>query len=57
MSCIKQSPQFNMTGEDIALLAGDALLSFAFEHVVRDTVGVSAERLVKVEVVSTGAPE
>lgn len=35
-------------GEDIAILAGDALLSFAFEHVARATRGVSAERVLRV---------
>eukprot|EP00210_Caulerpa_lentillifera_P007922 g7562.t1 len=35
-------------GEDIAVLTGDALLSFAFEHVARDSKDVSAERLLKV---------
>ncbi|MCO5552043.1 hypothetical protein L7F22_005553 [Adiantum nelumboides] len=35
-------------GEDVAVLAGDALLSLAFEHIVRETKGVSAERIVHV---------
>ncbi|BBN02158.1 geranylgeranyl diphosphate synthase, type II [Marchantia polymorpha subsp. ruderalis] len=35
-------------GEDTAVLAGDALLSFAFEHIARDTRGVPAERIVRV---------
>lgn len=35
-------------GEDIAVLTGDALLSFAFEHVARGTRGVPPERLLKV---------
>ncbi|KAJ9510705.1 hypothetical protein QJQ45_027665 [Haematococcus lacustris] len=35
-------------GEDIAILAGDALLSFAFEHIARDTKGVPAEAVLKV---------
>ncbi len=35
-------------GEDIAILAGDALLSFAFEHIARSTQGVSAERVLRV---------
>lgn len=34
-------------GEDIAVLAGDALLSFAFEHLAVSTVGVPAGRVVK----------
>ena len=35
-------------GEDIAILAGDALLSQSFEHVARCTKGVPAERVVEV---------
>ncbi|CAL0330753.1 unnamed protein product [Lupinus luteus] len=32
-------------GEDIAVLAGDALLAFAFEHIAVSTSGVSPERI------------
>jgi geranylgeranyl diphosphate synthase type II len=35
-------------GENMAILAGDALLTYAFEHICRDTKGVPAERLVRV---------
>jgi len=35
-------------GENMAILAGDALLTFAFEHIARDTKGVAAERIVRV---------
>ena len=35
-------------GEDVAILAGDALLSTSFEHVARETKGVSAEKIVDV---------
>lgn len=35
-------------GEDIAILAGDALLSTSFEHVVTHTKGVPADRIVEV---------
>lgn len=35
-------------GEDIAILAGDALLSTAFEHCATHTTGVPAERVVEV---------
>ena len=35
-------------GEDIAILAGDALLSTSFEHVARETKGIPAERTVEV---------
>jgi hypothetical protein len=32
----------------MAILSGDALLVYAFEHVARDTKGVAAERIVRV---------
>jgi geranylgeranyl pyrophosphate synthase len=32
----------------MAILSGDALLVYAFEHIARDTKGVSADRIVKV---------
>jgi len=35
-------------GDDVAILAGDAMLSTAFEHVARETTGVPAERTVQV---------
>ena len=35
-------------GEDVAILAGDALLSFSFEHIARATQNVSPERVIKV---------
>ena len=35
-------------GEEIAILAGDALLSYAFEHIARYTQGVDAERVLQV---------
>eukprot|EP00595_Chromulina_sp_UTEXLB2642_P001262 CAMPEP_0196764818 /NCGR_PEP_ID=MMETSP1095-20130614/6906_1 /TAXON_ID=96789 ORGANISM="Chromulina nebulosa, Strain UTEXLB2642" /NCGR_SAMPLE_ID=MMETSP1095 /ASSEMBLY_ACC=CAM_ASM_000446 /LENGTH=302 /DNA_ID=CAMNT_0042121317 /DNA_START=110 /DNA_END=1018 /DNA_ORIENTATION=+ len=35
-------------GEDVAILAGDALLSTSFEHVARETKGIPAERIVEV---------
>lgn len=35
-------------GEPMAILSGDALLVYAFEHIARDTKNVSADRLVKV---------
>lgn len=34
-------------GEDVAILAGDALLAFAFEHVAAATKGVSPARVVR----------
>mmetsp|Transcript_15300 Transcript_15300/g.22520 ORF Transcript_15300/g.22520 Transcript_15300/m.22520 type:complete len:352 (-) Transcript_15300:35-1090(-) len=37
-------------GEDVAILAGDALLSTSFEHVARETKGVDAERVLDVVV-------
>jgi hypothetical protein len=41
-------PVFQVFGENMAILSGDALLVYAFEHIARDTKGVSAERIVKV---------
>lgn len=35
-------------GEDVAILAGDALLTYSFEHIARDTKGASAENVLKV---------
>ncbi|KAI3841013.1 hypothetical protein MKX03_018244 [Papaver bracteatum] len=35
-------------GEDVAVLAGDALLAYAFEHIVNETMGVSPIRVVRV---------
>jgi geranylgeranyl diphosphate synthase type II len=35
-------------GEDIAILAGDGLLAYAFEHVVTETRDVPADRLLKI---------
>jgi geranylgeranyl diphosphate synthase type II len=35
-------------GEDIAILAGDAMLSTSFEYVAKNTKGVPAERVLKV---------
>lgn len=34
-------------GEDVAVLAGDALLAFAFEHIAVSTVGVSPSRIIR----------
>ncbi|XP_060191984.1 geranylgeranyl pyrophosphate synthase, chloroplastic-like [Lycium barbarum] len=35
-------------GEDVAVLAGDALLAFAFEHIATQTKGVPSDRVVRV---------
>ena len=35
-------------GEDIAILAGDGLLAYAFEYVAENTLDVSADKIVKV---------
>lgn len=35
-------------GEEIAILAGDALLSLAFEYIARETRGVAADRVLRV---------
>ncbi len=42
-------------GEDIAILAGDALLTYAFEYVARETKNVPAQRVVKVLTILTQA--
>lgn len=34
-------------GEDVAVLAGDALLAFAFEHMAGSTIGVTPARIVR----------
>lgn len=34
-------------GDDIAILAGDALLAYAFEFIAKETKGVAAERVLK----------
>lgn len=35
-------------GEDIAILAGDAMLAYAFEHIARSTKGVAPDRVLRV---------
>lgn len=35
-------------GEDIAILAGDGLLAYAFEYIARETQGVAPERVLRV---------
>lgn len=47
-SLLRQVATFQVYGEDVAILAGDALLSFAFEHIARDTHSVPPERVIKV---------
>ena len=37
-------------GEEIAILAGDALLSLSFEYIARETRGVAPERVLQVVV-------
>ncbi|KAL5978331.1 Heterodimeric geranylgeranyl pyrophosphate synthase large subunit 1, chloroplastic [Asimina triloba] len=34
-------------GEDVAVLAGDALLAFAFEHMAKGSVGMSPDRVIR----------
>lgn len=41
-------PHTQVYGENMAILAGDALLTYAFEHIARDTKGVPADRVVRV---------
>ncbi len=48
---ISQNPIFALVqvyGEDVAILAGDALLCLAFEYICRETRGVAPERIVRV---------
>ena len=47
-SLLRQVATLQVYGEDVAILAGDALLSFAFEHIARDTHSVPPERVIKV---------
>ena len=35
-------------GEDMAILAGDALLSLSFQHIAQETRGVDASRVLQV---------
>lgn len=37
-------------GDDVAILSGDALLTFSFEHVAKNTSGATAERVLRVVV-------
>lgn len=41
-------PAPQVYGENMAILAGDAMLTYAFEHIARDTKGVPADRLLRV---------
>jgi len=42
------TPSLQVYGEDVAILAGDALLAFSFEHIAAATRGVPAERVLAV---------
>jgi geranylgeranyl diphosphate synthase type II len=42
-------------GDDIAILAGDGLLTYAFEHIARQTQGVPSDRLLQVIIQVTHA--
>lgn len=42
-------------GDDIAILAGDGLLTYAFEHIARQTQGVPSDRLLQVIIQVTSA--
>nr|WP_283754199.1 farnesyl diphosphate synthase [Roseofilum acuticapitatum] len=42
-------------GDDIAILAGDGLLTYAFEHIARETEGVPSDRLLQVIIQVTSA--
>jgi geranylgeranyl pyrophosphate synthase len=39
-------------GEEVAILAGDALLALAFEYIARETRNVPADRIVRVRVLN-----
>ena len=43
-----QHPGTQKFGEDIAVLAGDALLSLSFEYIARETRGVDPARVLRV---------
>jgi hypothetical protein len=43
-------------GEDIAILAGDALLSFSFEYIARETRGVDPARVLRVSLSNRKPP-
>ncbi|MDJ1175146.1 geranylgeranyl diphosphate synthase CrtE [Roseofilum capinflatum] len=42
-------------GDDIAILAGDGLLTYAFEHIARQTQGVPSDRILQVIIQITSA--
>lgn len=42
-------------GDDIAILAGDGLLTYAFEHIARQTQGVGSDRILQVIIEITSA--
>ncbi|KAF7815486.1 geranylgeranyl pyrophosphate synthase, chloroplastic [Senna tora] len=46
LPCIKPT-NHKVFGEDVAVLAGDALLAFSFEHVAVSMVGVSPTRIIR----------
>jgi geranylgeranyl diphosphate synthase type II len=45
---VRNFDSLQVYGEDTAVLAGDALLSFSFEHIARETTGVPADRVLRV---------
>lgn len=42
-----ESPQTTRLGEETAVLAGDALLSLAFQHIAAKTAKVSSDRVIQ----------
>jgi geranylgeranyl diphosphate synthase type II len=48
LSSVRNFDSLQVYGEDTAVLAGDALLSFSFEHIARETKGVPADRVLRV---------
>jgi geranylgeranyl diphosphate synthase type II len=45
---VRNFDSLQVYGEDTAVLAGDALLSFSFEHIARETTQVPADRVLRV---------
>jgi len=55
LSLLQLTPFNYRYGDDVAILAGDALLSYSFEHVATKTKHVSAEKTLQVVGVLGGA--
>ena len=46
--CRGKPTNHKVYGEEVAILAGDALLSLSFEHIARETRGVDPHRVIQV---------